>query len=416
VTPASPQPEHPASPVAPESQAPPFDLRSLRAAVERHLDDYLRDLRSMVNVDCGTYLPDGVNLIADMMQERLRAAGWSVERRAHHPAAGEDRYGDALVARIAGSRPVAEGGRRILLVGHMDTVFPAGTAAERPYRTEGSRAFGPGVSDMKGGLLAGLYAVTALRDAGLTGFDSVTYVCNPDEEVGSPFSTPIIREMAASADVCFVLEGARENGDIVSARKGTTDVKVIVHGRAAHAGVEPERGRSAILQAAHATIALTALTGRWPGVTVNVGRIDGGIRPNVIPDRCELQVDVRAPTAELMRTAIDAVERAASEIHVPDTTVEVHHEPGFPPMERTEAIERLVHRAREIAAGLGFEARDAATGGASDANNVAGMGVPVLDGLGPVGGADHAPGEWLDLDSVVPRTTLLAGMIASPGA
>lgn len=415
MTPAPPSPFDP-QPAAPsQDAAPPFDPQVLRLAVEKHLDDYLGDLRSMVNVDCGTYLPDGVNRIADMMQERLRAAGWSVERRSPHPAAGEDRYGDALVARIAGSRPAAAGGRRILLVGHMDTVFPAGTAAERPYRTEGSRAFGPGVSDMKGGLLAGLHAVTALRDAGLTAFDSVTYVCNPDEEVGSPFSTPIIREMAASADVCFVLEGARENGDIVSARKGTTDVRVVVHGRAAHAGVEPERGRSAILQAAHATIALSALTGRWPGVTVNVGRIDGGIRPNVVPDRCELQVDVRAPTAALMRTAIEAVERAASDIRVPDTTVEVGHEPGFPPMERTEATERLVRRAKEIAAGLGFEARDAATGGASDANNVAGMGVPVLDGLGPIGGADHAPGEWLDLDSVAPRTALLAGMIASHG-
>jgi glutamate carboxypeptidase len=265
---------------------------------------------------------------------------------------------------------------------------------------------------MKGGLLAGLYAASCLQDEGFDGFGRITYVCNPDEEIGSPFSGPLILERAREADVCFVLEGARENGDIVSSRKGVRDVRIVYLGRAAHAGVEPERGRSATLQAAHATVRLHELNGRWPGVTVNVGVLHGGIRPNVVAERCEVEVDVRAVTQEAFEEAGAEVERIARDLVVPEIRVEVSSRSGFPVMEKTPGTARLVERAKEIAADLGFEVRDAATGGASDANPVAGLGVPTLDGLGPIGGADHAPGEWLDLDSVVPRVALLAGLIA----
>jgi len=383
-----------------------LDLDRLRTFVSDAYPQYLEDLRELVNIDCGTFVPAGVNRVADHMWDRFEASGWTVERS---PSSGDvESFGDIMVATVRGS-----GSRRILLVGHMDTVFPEGTVAERPFRTEGDRVFGPGVSDMKGGLLAGLYAVSALQECGFDDFAEITYVCNPDEEIGSPFSRPVIKGLAADVDACFVLEGARENGDIVSARKGVRDLRVVYHGRAAHAGVEPERGRSATLQAAHTTIALHELNGTRPGVTVNVGVIQGGTRPNVVADRCELQVDIRAVT----RADFDAMgaeaERIAWDIVVPDVTVDVESRGGFPPMEKTEATARLVELAQGLARELGFEVRDAATGGASDANPVAGMGVPTLDGLGPIGGADHAPGEWLDLKSVVPRTTLLAALIAS---
>jgi glutamate carboxypeptidase len=370
-----------------------------------------------VNIDCGTFIPHGVNQVADLMAERFGSAGWSVERisQASSPAGSEldDRYGDILVATVEGSSRAEGRRRRVLMVGHMDTVFDEGTAAARPFRIEGRTAFGPGVSDMKGGLLAGLYAVRCLQEAGFEDFERITYVCNPDEEVGSPFSGATILERARGADVCFVLEGARENGDIVSARKGVADFLIQIRGRAAHAGVEPERGRSAILQAAHTTVALHELNGTWPGVTVNVGVIQGGIRPNVVAEHCELAVDLRATTRASFEEAVDAVQGVARQLHVPDVEVELMSRGGFPPMEKTEATARLAEKAKAIAAELGFEVDDAATGGASDANPVAGLGVPTLDGLGPIGGADHAPGEWLDLDSVVPRLALLAGMIAT---
>jgi glutamate carboxypeptidase len=390
----------------------PLSVR-LRGFAERRYDDFLKDLRALVGIDSGTYVPQGVNRVADLMEERLRSSGWKTERRPHSPAPGDPRFGDVLVARLEGGKSASEGGRRVLLIGHMDTVFPEGTAAERPFRVEGSRAYGPGVSDMKSGLLAGWYAVACLQDAGSDGFDSITYVCNPDEEIGSPFSGAVIQERARESDVCFVLEGARENGDIVSARKGVQDVRIVFGGRAAHAGVEPERGRSATLQAAHTTVALHDLNGRWPGVTVNVGVIQGGTRPNVVAERCELQVDVRAETAAAFEEALAEVRRVALRTTVPDVSVEVEARSGFPPMEKAAGSERLVARAKEIAGELGFELSDASTGGASDANPVSAMGVPTLDGLGPIGGADHAPGEWLDLESVVPRTALLASLIAS---
>jgi glutamate carboxypeptidase len=367
----------------------------------------------LVDLDCGTYVPEGVNRVADLMQARFADRGWSTERIPHRPPSGGVQLGDILVATLPGDLSGTRGRGRILLIGHMDTVFPEGTARERPFRIEGGRAYGPGVSDMKGGLLAGLYAVTVLQDAGFEGLGRVTYVCNPDEEIGSPFSGPVILERAKDADVCFVLEGARENGDIVSARKGVTDFRIVVRGWSAHAGVEPERGRSATLQAAHTVVALHDLNGRWPGVTVNVGVIQGGIRPNVIADRCELDVDLRAPTRQSFEQAVATLEKVANRKVVPDTEVEVTPMSGFPPMEKTQATSQLVEQAKRIASELGFEVNDAATGGASDANPVAGLGIPTLDGLGPIGGADHSPGEWLDLDSVVPRLSLLAGLIAS---
>ena len=193
-----------------------------------------------------------------------------------------------------------------------------------------------------------------------------------------------------------------------------TDFRIVIRGRAAHAGVEPERGRSAALQAAHTIVALHDLNGKWPGVTVNVGVVQGGTRPNVVAERCELQVDLRAPTRASFGEAVEALRMVATLQAVPDTEVEVTPMSGFPPMEKTDATARLVEQAKRIAGELGFEVNDAATGGASDANPVAGSGIPTLDGLGPIGGADHSPGEWLDLESVVPRIALLAGLIASP--
>lgn len=360
----------------------------------------------MVNVDCGSFSADGVNRIADMCEERFRAGGWSVERTPHIPGGGEHRLGDLVIGRLNGA-----GGSRVLLVGHMDTVFDDGTVADRPFSVDGDLARGPGVSDMKGGLLTGFVAMEVLQEAGFDGFGSITYVCNPDEEIGSPFSGPAIRELAPRHDVALVLEAARANGDVVSSRKGITDYLVEIHGRAAHAGVEPEKGRNALLEAAHKIIALQSLNGRWPGVTVNVGVAHGGTRSNVVADRCELRVDLRSPAANTLDAADAEVRRICQDHSVADVTTAVRANGWHRPMEKQEGGARLVEIARGVAAELGFELRDAATGGASDANTTSAAGTPTIDGLGPIGGDDHAPAEWLDLTSVVPRVALLAGII-----
>ena len=296
------------------------------------------------------------------------------------------------------------GAPRVLLIGHMDTVFDPGTAAARPFRIQDGIAYGPGVTDMKSGLLAGLYAIKALvGELGGVPFERLTFIANPDEEVGSPSSTAHIRAIAPTVDACFVLECARANGDIVSARKGILDTRIVIDGRAAHAGVEPEKGRSAILEASRLVRDLHALNGRWPGVTVNVGVIAGGTRPNVVPERCHLEVDMRSITADGL-DAVDAEVRAiAAATEVPDTRVTVDVMAGWRPMEKLARSGRLVEHAQAVAGRLGFAVRDTSTGGASDANTTSGMGVPSLDGLGPIGGNDHAPSEYLDVDSIVPR-------------
>ena len=380
------------------------ELDALRAVIAADLPAYLADLEHLVNIDCGSYTPAGVDQVGAWTGRFLESLGATVE---HRPDP-DGRYGSTVVGTFDGRA----GAPRVLLIGHMDTVFDPGTAAARPFRIEDGVAYGPGVTDMKSGLLAGLYAIKAMTgELGGVPFERLTFIANPDEEIGSPTSTPHIRAIAEDIDACFVLECARANGDIVSARKGILDLRITVQGRAAHAGVEPEKGRSAILEASRIVRDLHALNGRWPGVTVNVGVIAGGTRPNVVAERCHIEVDVRSVDG----AGLDAVDAAVRDIaaarEVPDTTTSVEVMAGWRPMEKLERSGRLVEHAQLVAQRLGFEVKDTSTGGASDANTTSGMGVPSLDGLGPIGGNDHAPAEYLDVDSIVPRTALLAGIL-----
>lgn len=393
----------------------PIELSRLTTILGGMLPGYMADLERLVNVDCGSYTKAGVDEIGSWMQRAFADLGARVE-----VTPNPEPHGDTVTG-ILGDGDAT--GPTVLLIGHMDTVFEPGTVAERPFRLEGGRALGPGVSDMKGGLLAGLYALRALRELARSEGRSddwlpvgrLVYVANPDEEIGSPLSTPVISAHAEDADVAFVLEGGRANGDFVSSRKGIMDLELTITGRAAHAGVEPEKGRSAILEAAHKIVALHELNGRWPGVTVNVGVVRGGTRPNIVPPDTMLQVDLRAVRRADLEAAEAAVRVIAASSTVPETTCDVRPMGRFWPMERLERSGRLVHTAIGLAADLGFPLKDAATGGASDANTTSGLGVPTIDGLGPVGGNDHAPGEYIEVDSIVPRTALLAALILSVG-
>ena len=395
-----------------ETVAPPGsgvtsdELTAVEAEIKASEAAYLADLERLVNIDCGSYTPEGVDEVGRFVAGFLAEMGAEVEARPDP----DRRLGSTILGTFRG-----DGGPRLLLIGHMDTVFDPGTTAERPFRIEDGRAYGPGVTDMKSGLLAGLYAMRALVRLGHRPFDRMTFIANPDEEIGSPSSTPHIREVAVQSDVCLVLECARANGDIVSSRKGILDARIAIQGRAAHAGVEPEKGRSAILAAADLVKRLHDLNGRWPGVTVNVGVINGGTRPNVVAERCNLEVDVRAVRREDLEAAEASIRDLLSTLSVPDTTAELAPMARWWPMEKLERSGRLVEHAVAIADRLGFPLKDTATGGASDANSTAGMGVPSLDGLGPIGGNDHSPAEYLDVDSIVPRTALFAGLLVAIG-
>ena len=384
-----------------------MDARVLEERAAAHFEGYQTALQDMVNVDCGSYSPAGVGRIADLCVAFFAAHGWEVERRPHVPTDGQPQLGDLVIGTLRGS-----GGPRVLLLGHMDTVFDDGTAAARPYRVEGERAFGPGVSDMKGGLLAGTFATAVLQDAGYDAFDRITYVCNPDEEIGSPFSGPVIGAIAA-----------RARRDVrAGMRAGERRDRLRAEGRDRLRDPDPRARRRTPAWSRAAAAArcsrrrtrrspISALAGRWPGVTCNVGVLRGGTRPNVVPEDAVLEIDLRSPELATLEEAEREVERICREHTIPDVSVELRHDGWHRPMEKTEGSQRLVDLAVEVAAELGFAIEDVATGGASDGNTTSAAGCPTLDGLGPIGGGAHASDEWLDLASVVPRVALLAGLI-----
>jgi glutamate carboxypeptidase len=385
------------------------DLDVLQSAVAARQPRFLADLERLVSLDCGSADKAGVDAAGRQVEARLAEGPWMIERLP------DDVWGDTLVATATGGLP---DGRHILLMAHLDTVFDPGTAAQRPFHIEGDRAFGPGVTDCKAGVLAGVTALEALHEVAWDRVGRITLLLTPDEEVGSPSSRRHVQRIAQDADAALCLECARANGDIVVARKGCVDLVVEVEGRAAHAGIEPEKGINAALDAAQTTVALQALNGRWPGVTINVGVVRAGTRPNVVAADARLEVDVRATSLATFDDAVAEVERIAGTPYVEGIGKQVRRVSLHPPMERTPAGDALAATALDLAGRLDIATAPCTTGGAADANTTSALGVPTLDGLGPVGGDDHASTEWLDLASVVPRVTLLAALVlelSAPG-
>ncbi|NTU78952.1 MAG: M20 family metallopeptidase [Chloroflexales bacterium] len=378
-----------------------ISAQALVSWLQPRLETYIEELRQLCAIECPTSHKAGVDEAGAWVRRWAHARGWGLQ------AFPDDRAGDGLVATVRGA-----GRLRAMLVAHLDTVYPVGVAAERPLRRAGGALLGPGSADNKSGLLSGLYAAEALAALAPSSFGAISVVCGGDEETDSRASGAMLGALAPGYDLALVLEAGRENGDIVSARKGNGLFTLSVEGRAAHAGVEPEKGASAVLALAHQIIALQALNGSRPGVTVNVGVIAGGSVPNAVPDQAQAQVDVRVVSPADTAPVEAAIRAIAGEERVPGTRATVGGGWGFSPMARTPAIERLAALAKRCAHELGFSVEDAATGGVSYANLLAGAGLPVLDGLGPVGGHDHSPREYIDEASIVPRTALLALLVA----
>ena len=376
------------------------------AYLDDRLPAYLDDLRALVNQDSGSYDKAGVDAVTAWLEARLLRLGFAVERHR------QDDFGDDLIARRHGT-----GTAQIMLLGHADTVFPPGTAGERPLTVAGDRILGPGTCDMKAGLLAGIYALEALDHAGWSDYGTVTYLVVSDEEIGERHSVPLLMAEGPKHDAILTLEAARENGDVVTARKAGCWYTVEAHGKAAHAGVEPEKGRSATAAIAHVVVETFELNGLKPGMTVNPGEIAGGRAPNIVSDHATAHFDLRAWTnAELEELAAEFV-RVATAQPVPGVRITATRDPGSgcPAMERTPGVERLEALAVGIARDLGFDLKGAATGGGSDISFAGHRGTPGLDGLGPVGGLDHGPDEYILLSSIVPRTALLAKLMIAIG-
>jgi glutamate carboxypeptidase len=374
----------------------------LRDRARGIVPEYLASLERFVNLDSGTHDVAQVQAAGEYAAAEFRTAGCVVEwQRSNDPA-----IGDAYIARLPG-----DGARRVLLLGHHDTVYPAGTAKDRPFRLQGESACGPGVMDMKGGILLAAFALRLLRDAGQGDLPDIVFVGNADEEIGSPTSRALIEAEARQADLVLVLEPGREDGSIQTTRKGVGMYELAVRGRSSHAGSRPEDGRSAVLELAYKTIALHDLTDLTTGTTIIVGVVRGGTRRNVVPETAEALIDLRVSTAAEAASADRSIRGIAAHATVPDTTATIAGGMNRPPMEKTAETERALDIGRALIAEMGLNFVETGSGGGSDGNFTAALGIPTLDGLGPVGRNAHSPDEWLDVASLAERIALVAGLI-----
>jgi glutamate carboxypeptidase len=358
-------------------------------------------LRELVEIESPSDNRAAVNRAADCVVDWARKLGVEVRR---HPGGS---YGDVVELRFG----AAASGQPVLMLGHLDTVYPMGTLKTMPWREaeadDGARLMGPGVVDMKAGVVMALEAIAALRQhGGLT--RPVTLLLNPDEEVGSEVSRPHTERLARESAAVFVLEPAQGLA-YKTARKGVGHFELTVDGVAAHAGVDYASGHSAVLEMARLAAEVSGWTDLNEGRTLNVGVIAGGTRSNVIAARCKAEVDARVVTME------DAarVEQMFRELRTKDAACTLHVEGGInrPPMERRAGTVALFQRAQRLATEIGLELQEASSGGGSDGNFTAAIGVPTLDGMGAVGGGAHSPGEFVVASHLVERAALLAGML-----
>ena len=303
--------------------------------------------------------------------------------------------------------------RQILLVGHTDTVHARGSVTERPWRREGGKIYGPGIFDMKANCALAIEVLRALSELQVTPRCAVTLALTCDEEVGSLSGWPFLQRIAASHETrcAFVMEPPALGGRVKTSRKGTGIFAIKVEGIAAHAGLEPEKGASAILELARQTEQLHAINLSGSGITLNVGVVHGGTRSNVVAAHAEGEIDVRFSTEAESRE----IERILSNLKPVDERTKVFVSGGInrPPMERTAAVVELFEKARTIAAALDFELGEAQVGGASDGNFLAAMGIPVLDGLGIGGDGAHAVHEHIEADDIARRGALIGGLLMS---
>jgi len=312
--------------------------------------------------------------------------------------------GDHLLARWG------EGEGGFLLLCHLDTVWPLGTLAERPWRVEGAQVFGPGCLDDKASAAIVLTALKGLRELGLAPGRPVTVLFNSDEEVGSRTSRSLIEAEAARAGVVFCVEPTRPDGSLKVWRKGTARYVVTTLGRAAHAGADHEQGINAVEELAHQVLRLQGMTDYGVGTTVNVGWVQGGTRTNVVPERAQARVDVRVRTVAEGQRMVAAIEGLQPVL--PGARLIVEGGLSRPPMEESPVTLGPFRRAQEIGAGLGLALAAGGSGGASDANFTAAMGVPTLDGLGAVGHGAHTPDEHVLISSLPERAALMAALLS----
>ncbi|MDE2748517.1 MAG: M20 family metallopeptidase [Chloroflexota bacterium] len=372
------------------------DNRRILTYLREHSPNMVADLKRFIALESPTTNKAAVDALGKALAAELRGLGGAVE------VLPKTEVGDVLRARW---NP-GEGG--LLIMSHMDTVWDVGTVAGRPTRIEGDRLYGVGAMDMKGGIVIALWALRALRALERFPRQPISYLLNSDEETGSKHSSAEIESEALAHNVVFVTEPPQD-GAYKTQRKGVSQYTIRARGRAAHSGADHEHGVNAIEEIAHQVIAVEAMTDYAIGTTANVGVISGGTRANVVPAEAMVEVNVRAWT-RVNQQAIHEKMMNLRAVH-PEAEIIIEGGVGVPPMERSPEIAALFKRAQTLAAEMGIVLEEGRTGGGSDGNKTAALGVPTLDGMGMVGEGGHAINEYGEISSLPERAAIMAAML-----
>ena len=366
------------------------------------LPAYLIELEKIVNIDSGSSDLKGLQKMASYFKQHYLDLGLDVLEK----KLGTENYPGLEIKNSANTTC------DILIAGHMDTVFPAGTVNQRAFKVDGNRALGPGVVDMKASLLTLFYAIKALKESKQLDNINICIALNSDEEIGSLNSSEWLEELARNSRYSLVIEPARENGDLVSERRGLMKYQLEFHGKAAHSGIEPQKGRSAIHGMADWISTITDFTNHQDGISINFGLISGGTAANVISPFATTTLEIRVNNKLQLSRMGTIVQQMVDSAKHSGVTVKIKQQSVRPPMSPVGGVEALKDLIRKRYADVGIKAEFISTGGCSDANNITAQGVPTIDGLGPVGGSQHSVNEYLLIDSIEPRFQTLANIIS----
>lgn len=360
----------------------------------------LEFLEKLVNIDSGSANKAGVDRVGSILTEEYEKMGFIVDVHEN------PNHGNNLVLR---HQDAVE--PEILALAHMDTVFPVGTAQERPFQIKGNRAYGPGVVDMQASLVSLLFAIKSLYEKGDSSYKNIQIVLNSDEEIGSPTSKAIIEEQSVGKKYALVMEPARANGALVTSRRGGGGYTLTVKGKAAHSGVAPEDGVSAIEELAHKILHLEQLNDHQNGISINVGIIAGGVATNMIPDHATAEIDVRITDPEQEELIVNQIKSVCGSSTVKGTTITLEGGINRPPLKLNDQSDKLLTTILEVGSSMGLNLEHVHTGGGSDASFPSALGVATIDGLGPAGGELHNDKEYMEIDTFIERCTLLERVI-----
>ena len=377
----------------------------MRELIENRYQKFLNDLETIVNIDSGSGHVPGLEAVRAFFEDRFQKIGWLTTTHALDD--GRVPCLEVLNKTFTGKDPNID----LLFIGHMDTVFGQGTTAARPFAVDGQRAYGPGVCDMKGGLVTMLHVAEVLQHTGLSDDIAIAMAFNSDEEIGSRASRPWYEGLAARSRCVFVFEPWRATGERILHRKGGGNFDVICRGKAAHAGAAPEDGANAVIELAHQILAVKDLARIDRGTSVNVTVIEGGTADNVIPEYARAAVDVRIAEAAEGERIENGFQALCETVNTPGVRVEVSGGINRDPMVPSEKTKNLWEQIAVVGESIGIEMNLTHTGGCSDGNYTAALGIPTIDAMGVRGGCAHSEDEYIELDSIVPNVHLMCEIV-----